>query len=91
MEDTNEIEVQRFGAERQLIYPEKVAGGHNGADTLLMSAFVKQLSGGAGPGASSGIVSARSHLIAFAAESSRLSGNTVDMRAYTNSLSGRKA
>jgi predicted dehydrogenase len=84
-EDRNEIEVKRFGGAMQRHYPEEVEGGHKGADTLLMSEFVAQLESGAAS-RTSGIVSAKSHLIAFAAEASRRSGRTIEMKAYIESL-----
>ncbi|TLS52424.1 Gfo/Idh/MocA family oxidoreductase [Paenibacillus antri] len=85
-EERNELEVKRFGGARRMYYPEQVEGGHNGADTMLMSEFVKQLERGAPASLTSGIVSAKSHLIAFAAEASRRSGRTIDMKEYIESL-----
>ncbi|RAV17829.1 hypothetical protein [Paenibacillus contaminans] len=55
-----------------------VEGGHAGADTMIMQNFVRQLEAGDSVGRKSGRVSARNHLIAFAAEHSRLTGQTLD-------------
>lgn len=78
----NEIEIQRFGGERQVVYPERIEGGHGGADTVIVRDFVRQLQADDKEGYSSGMVSAMNHLIAFAAEESRLSGQTVEMKDY---------
>jgi predicted dehydrogenase len=78
----NEIEVIRFSGEHNKVYPETIEGGHAGADTMIMRDFIKQLESGDHQGKSPGMVSARNHLIAFAAEQSRLSGQTVTMSEY---------
>ncbi|MBO9610509.1 MAG: Gfo/Idh/MocA family oxidoreductase [Paenibacillaceae bacterium] len=82
----NELEVIRFSGERWKVAPERVEGGHAGADTMIMADFVQQLASGDTLGKSPGLVSARSHLIAFAAERSRLSGQTVVMSDYVREL-----
>lgn len=82
----NEIEVVRFNGERETIHPESIDGGHGGADTMIMIDFIRQLERNDKQGKSPGIVSARSHLIAFAVEHSRLTGKTVDMDAFVGGL-----
>ena len=68
------------------VYPEKVEGGHDGADTLIMQDFIQQVKSNESKSTSSAMVSAKSHLIAFAAEESRVTGNTIDMSDYINQL-----
>src|SRR5690606_23308426 len=70
----NEIEIVRFDGSRQKVYPAEVEGGHAGADTMIMQDFIRQLASGDRVGRTSGMVSARNHLIAFAAERSRVTG-----------------
>ncbi|WP_127588321.1 Gfo/Idh/MocA family protein [Paenibacillus koleovorans] len=83
---SNEIEIYRFDGTRQTHRPAEVDGGHAGADTMIMQDFVQQLERGDKVGRSSGRVSAQNHLIAFAAERSRLTGETVDLRRFEASL-----
>ncbi|WP_168121505.1 Gfo/Idh/MocA family oxidoreductase [Paenibacillus sp. HB172176] len=82
----NEFEIILFTGERYKIHPQQIEGGHNGADTRLMIEFIEQLERGDTMGKSSGSVSARSHLIAFAAEQSRVTGQTIDMAEYIEAL-----
>ena len=82
----NEIEIKHFSGKVERINPVKVEGGHDGADTLIMQDFVKQVKDNNKVSTTSGLVSAKSHLIAFAAEQSRVSGKTVDMEEYINEL-----
>jgi predicted dehydrogenase len=82
----NELEIIRFSGERHKVQPEMVEGGHGGADTKMMMDFVRQLEQGDGPGKSPGLVSAHSHLLAFAAEHSRMTGQTVTMSEYVEAL-----
>lgn len=57
--------------------------GHGGGDSGLMSDFVKLVaSGNAYESKSSAELSVQSHLMAFAAETSRLEGRVVDMSEY---------
>lgn len=85
-EKHNELEVIRFSGERYKVYPEVANGGHGGADRTMMIDFVKQLASGDNGGKTSGLVSARSHLLAFAAEESRLTGRTITMSEYVAGL-----
>lgn len=82
----NEIEIQQFGGEKHIVYPQRVEGGHGGADVLLMRDLIKQLQSGDKEGKTSGAVSAKNHLIAFAAEESRLNERTIDMKSYVEGL-----
>ncbi|MCR2823480.1 Gfo/Idh/MocA family protein [Lederbergia panacisoli] len=86
----NELEIKHFSGRVEKINPEKVEGGHDGADTLIMEDFIKQVRSNVNESHSSGIVSAKSHLIAFAAEESRITGKTIDMDEYVTQLRNSK-
>jgi predicted dehydrogenase len=57
-------------------------GGHGGGDDGLMRAFVAALKGDRAAVRTSARESVASHLMAFAAERSRLEGETIDMTTY---------
>jgi hypothetical protein len=56
---------------RQIHTPE---GGHSGSDAVMMREFLRTLRAGAADSRSSAAVSVESHLMALAAEQSRLRG-----------------
>ncbi len=85
-EKRNEIEIVRWNGERHIVHPEQIEGGHGGADTKMMMDFVKQLGSADSEGKSPGRVSAQNHLIAFAAEESRVTGKTITMSEYIRQL-----
>ncbi|WP_274651132.1 Gfo/Idh/MocA family protein [Paenibacillus humicola] len=82
----NEIIINHFSGKREVIRPESVEGGHGGADTLIMMDFVKQVKENRLHSVTSGMESARSHLIVFAAEQSRMTGKTVEFDDYIAGL-----
>lgn len=83
----NELEVQLFSGRKDTITPEKVKGGHNGGDTMIMKDFIRQIkSGKRDDSLTSAEESAKSHLIGFAAEESRLTGKTINVDDYVQSL-----
>lgn len=84
--ERNEIEVNDFRGRRTVITPATLAGGHGGGDTGLMGAFLRQLRT-RDEGLSPARISAETHLLAFAAEESRLTGRTVDFREYVKQYS----
>ena len=61
-------------------------GGHGGGDSGLMEAFVETLRNPDSEVLTSCRNSLESHLIAFAAEKSRMEGRVVDMEAYRRQL-----
>jgi predicted dehydrogenase len=68
-----------------------VAGGHGGGDAGVMRAFVRAVRGVDSGALTSARASLDSHLLAFAAERSRLTGATVDMAAYRAEVESRVA
>ena len=62
-------------------------GGHGGGDDGLMRAFVRALRGDRAGVRTSAREAVASHLMAFAAEASRVSGDAVDMERYRQSVS----
>ncbi len=87
----NEIEIKYFTGRVDKVFPEKVEGGHDGIDTLIMEDFIKQVKSIDNNSTTSAMVSAKSHLIAFAAEESRVTGKTIDMNGYIAQLNESKA
>jgi predicted dehydrogenase len=83
----NEIQINYFSGKKEVIYPEIVDGGHGGADTNIMRDFIKHVATeDPNGGSSTGIESARTHLVAFAAEQSRITGKTVYLEDYIREL-----
>jgi predicted dehydrogenase len=87
----NEIEIIHFSGKRELIRPQTVEGGHGGADTMIMREFIQQVaSNNVQGGKTSAMVSAHSHMIVFAAEHSRATGQTVVVEDYIQDLKRQK-
>jgi predicted dehydrogenase len=89
----NRIEIIPFvstgisGINARTVFPDQVpGGGHLGGDEGLMRDFLALLQSEGAGGATSITRSVESHLIACAAEASRLSHATVDMNAYRREL-----
>jgi predicted dehydrogenase len=82
----NEIEIKYFSGKVERITPEIVEGGHDGSDTLIMEDFIKAVKESDNNSTTSAMISAKSHLIAFASEESRLTGKTIDMKEYISQL-----
>ncbi|MFE5318307.1 Gfo/Idh/MocA family protein [Paenibacillus sp. NPDC056579] len=86
----NEITLNYYNGKQETIFPEKVEGGHGGGDFLIMRDFLTQIRTGNLISKSGAAVSAQSHMIAFAAEHSRVTGHTVKLSDYAHSIrSGR--
>ncbi len=66
---------------------EMITGGHGGGDSGIMKAFFERLKGEyRGNSICSLRESCENHLIAFAAEESRLTGKVVDMKEYAKRI-----
>lgn len=75
----NEIILQRFNEEAQVIIPESLEGGHGGGDTGIMNDFVKLLKGDLDQGLTNAQTSVISHIMAFKAEEARLKNKVVQI------------
>jgi len=82
----NKISVKYYTGEEVVVYPERVAGGHGGADFMIMRDFVKQMNDKSFESKTSAMESANSHLIVFAAEESRAKDRTIMMEKFVESL-----
>lgn len=82
----------RSGAATTIPVPATDDSGHGGGDSRLLGAFaeaVRQAEGGTGVTAlTTARTSVESHLLAFAAERSRLTSAVVDMAAYRAEIEG---
>ncbi len=91
-EDDNDlIEITRFNSNQEeqinkiLIRTAQVEGFHGGGDSLLMEDFIHSMEGG-GENKTSVDRSIESHVLAYAAERSRVTGTVVDMDALKAEL-----
>ena len=76
-----ELRIHEHGSGRvEVIRPDETSGGHGGGDWGIMADFGRALRGEASSHRTTARVSLDSHLLAFAAETSRLSGRVVDPR-----------
>lgn len=87
MED-NTIEITDFvSGHKKLIKLRASDTGHGGGDEGIMKDFIKLVQQGSGQNSrSSAVVSVQSHLMAFAAETSRLENRVIQMPEYIESL-----
>ncbi len=85
--DKEEIEIYTFGIEEpERIKLSSLDYGHNGGDYGIMKAFVRLLEIGDNEAITSDESSVMSHLLAFAAEKSRLEGRTIDFHQYVKEI-----
>ncbi|QJD88398.1 Gfo/Idh/MocA family oxidoreductase [Cohnella herbarum] len=86
--EKNEIEVTSFiTREKETIRIDTDLSGHGGGDNGIMRDFVRLVrSGGTEKGLTGAKTSVQSHLIAFAADISRLEQRVILMAEYTNEL-----
>ena len=84
--ESNWIEVVPFhSGNREVIHTNASGAGHGGGDEGIMQDFIALVGGhGAGKSRSSANTSVQSHLMALAAEQSRLTGKVVDMAAFAH-------
>jgi predicted dehydrogenase len=78
--DDGEIEINYHGGKSERIAVD-AASGHGGGDEGIMADFVRVLRGEIAP-LTTARVSLESHLLAFAAEDARVSGQIIDMATY---------
>lgn len=84
-EESETIEITRFTpntverVEKTVIRPEKVDGFHGGGDSLLMEDFIASLEDNSAECKTAIERSIESHIMAYAAEQSRVNGVVVDM------------
>src|SRR5213593_1291634 len=81
-----EIHDHRTNTAERVARPRGV-GGHGGGDDGLMRAFVGAIRGDRGAVLTSAREAVASHLMAFAAEQARVSGEAVDLERYRRSVS----
>lgn len=81
-----EIHDHRTGNVEHIAKPRGV-GGHGGGDEGLMRAFVGAINGDRATVLTSAREAVASHLLAFAAEEARVTGQAVDMERYRRSVS----
>ena len=68
-------------------FDQSIAGGHGGGDSGIMSDLYELIAGGKPSDSLSDLaVSTKSHLIAFAAEEARVSGKTIGMKEFIDTL-----
>ncbi len=80
--DTQEIRIRDHGsAHEEVIDLTDHGAGHGGGDDGIMRDFLKTMRGESSPHSTTARVSLESHLICFAAEESRRTGQTVDPRS----------
>lgn len=88
----NQIEVTRFasngvdGFEQRVIHTGSVQGGHGGGDVALMDDFLQLIETHSNSSRSSITQSVESHVMAFAAEQSRITGKVIDMDEFKEEL-----
>ncbi|QOR34172.1 Gfo/Idh/MocA family oxidoreductase [Clostridium sp. 'deep sea'] len=83
----NEIEVSIFGKpKKQIIVPNQIAGGHGGGDEGLTRDFIALLMEKPSKALTSVNKSVQSHIMAFAAEHSRVTGKTIELADFYKSI-----
>ena len=89
---TETIEVTRFNSNsvdetnQRVIRVEKVDGFHGGGDSLLMEDFIANLEGNNADSKTAIERSIESHIMAYAAEESRVTGTVVDIDEFKKKL-----
>ena len=91
----NTIEITHFTAngvdraESAVVHPEIPTGGHGGGDKGIMDDFLALMEGRQGEAATAIGQSVESHMMACAAEESRLNGTVVDVADFRRRHGGR--
>ena len=76
---SNQIEISVFGSKKDIIVPPVVESGHGGGDLMLFKEFVDCMKDKNRECLTTVELSLESHLMALAAEKSRITKRTVDM------------
>jgi predicted dehydrogenase len=85
--ESNRLEIYAFGKDQpEIVDLATVDAGHGGGDFGIMKAFTELLETGSHSEVASDKSSIESHLLAFAAEESRLKGETVDFSDFVARL-----
>jgi len=85
--ENNEIQVIDFDTGKsEMIDIEKVESNHGGGDSGLIGEFIRLLRSGDGMSLTSAVESVQSHIMAFAAEKSRLEKAVVNINEFIESL-----
>ncbi len=88
----NQIEVTKFGSnaidgfEQRVIHTGLTQGGHGGGDVALMDDFIQLLETKSNDSRSSITQSVESHVMASAAEQSRITGKIIDVNEFKDQL-----
>lgn len=83
----NDIRLRDFITDKETrITPELIESGHMGGDIILIDEFLESIQSPGLDHLSSARESLESHLLAFAAETSRLEGRIVDMQDFTRGI-----
>lgn len=91
-DNQNLIEVTRFasngvdGYEQRVIHTGSTQGGHGGGDIALMDDFLQLIETQRNSSRSSITQSVESHVMAYAAEQSRITGKVIDMDEFKEEL-----
>lgn len=86
--EKNEIIILDFATgSKEVISLKKNASGHGGGDAGTMKSFIKLVrEGGTGEALTSADVSIQSHIMAFAAEESRLTKKVIELDEYIDNI-----
>ncbi len=92
--EKNQIEVIEFGKSKKLTIDLNIGvyiHGHGGGDEKLMSDFISLVRAENNNGLTSAKNSVQSHLMAFAAEKSRVDGTVINIKEYMQELKSGNA
>lgn len=87
----NELLINYFFGQTEMVHPATVKGGHMGSDTKIMADFIQRVNEKNHSSLTSARASAQSHMIAYAAEESRVTGKTISLEEYVANLKKEKA
>ena len=83
--ENSEIRVKKFGSsDEKIIKLAKGLKGHGGGDMEIIKDFINLVGDNGGEAKTSASKSTESHIMAFAAEYSRISGNVINIDEFYN-------